>query len=47
MLKSIDEVGDIREGISVLDGMRIDVAVVLAGMKCTILLWDKEEGERL
>jgi len=47
MLESVNKVGDTREGINVLDGVGIDVVVVLTGTEYSILLQDKEEGRRL
>ena len=43
MLQSIDEVRNTRKEIGVLDGMRIDVAIVLARIEHAILLQNKEE----
>jgi len=47
VFERVDEIGDTRKRVSVLDGMRVDILVVLAGMKCSILLWNKREGGRL
>jgi len=44
VFESVDEVENTRKGVSVLDCVRIYVAIILAGMECSILLWDKEEG---
>jgi len=44
VFKGIDKVEDTREGINILDGMRVDIMVVLTGMECSILLWDKKGG---
>ena len=43
MLESVNEVGDMRKRGSILDCMRIDVVVVLAGTESFILLQDKKE----
>jgi len=43
VFESVDEVGDTRKRIGVLDRMRIDVSIVLAGTKCSICFRDKEE----
>ena len=40
----VDEIGDERKGISITDGMFIDIAVILARAKSSILLFDEEEG---
>ena len=47
MFQCIDEVGDMREGISVFDGMQVDVMIVLAGTEHVIFLQNKEEGRHL
>ena len=47
VFESVDKVGDTRKRISVLNCMRIDVMIVLAGTEHAILLWDKEEGGHL
>jgi len=44
MFESINKIRDTRERISILDGVKMDISVVLAGMEHAILLWDKEEG---
>ena len=41
------EVGDERKGIGVSDGVFVDVAVVLARAKSSVLLFDEEEGRCL
>ena len=41
------EVGDEGKGVGVTDGVFIDIAVVLAGVKSTIFLFDEEEGGSL
>ena len=43
----IDEVRDEGERIGILDGMFIQVAVILEGVEFPILLFDEEEGEGL
>ena len=43
----IYEVGDERKGVGVADGMFVDVAVILAGAKSSILLFDEEERRGL
>jgi len=47
VFERIDEVGDTRKGVSILDSMRIDVTVVLTRAERSILLRNKEEGGRL
>jgi len=47
VFESVNEVGDTRKGVGVLDHMRVNVTIVLAGMERAILLRDKEEGGRL
>ena len=47
MFERVDEVRNTRKGIGVLDGMRIDVTVILARVERSILLWHKEKGGRL
>ena len=39
----IDEVRDEGEGVGILNGVFIHVAVILIGMEATIFLFDKEE----
>ena len=41
------EVGDERKGVGVTDGVFVDIAVVLAGAKSIIFLFDEEEGGSL
>ena len=43
ILEFIDEAGDEGEGVGVLDGVFIQVVVVLAGMKFPIFFFDEEE----
>jgi len=43
VFESVNEVGDMRKRVSVLDHMRIYIAVILAGTEHAILLQDKEE----
>ena len=43
ILEFIDEVRDERERIGVLDGMLIQVVIILAGTEFSILLFDEEE----
>ena len=43
----VDEIGDEGKGVGVTDSMFVDVAVILARAKSSILLFDEEEGERL
>ena len=45
--QGVDEVGDVRKGISILDGVGINILIVLAGAECAILLRDKEEEGHL
>ena len=40
----IHEIRDKREGVGVMDGMFVDVTIVLAGAKSSVLLFDEEEG---
>jgi len=47
MLQHIDKDGDARKGISVFEGMGVDITMVLAGPEYTILLRNKEEGQSL
>ena len=47
VFESVDEVGDSRKRVSILDRVRIYIVVILAGTEHPILLWDKEEGECL
>jgi len=47
VFQGIDDIGDSWKRIRVLDGMRVNIAVVLAGSERSILLWHKEEGGRL
>jgi len=47
MFKSINEVRDARKEISILNGMRVEVLIVLVGAEHTVLLWDEEEGGHL
>jgi len=47
VFESIDEIGDTRKRVSILDHMRIDVLIVLGGTERSILLWDKKEGGHL
>ena len=44
ILGFIDKVRDERKRIDVLDGMLIQVVVILARMEFPILLFDEEEG---
>jgi len=44
MFERINKIGDMRKRVSVLDGMRVDISIILAGTECSILLQDKEEG---
>ena len=39
----IDEIGDKGEGVSISNGMFIQVVVILTGTKATIFFFDKEE----
>ena len=39
----IYEIGDEGKGVGVTDGMFVDIAVVLAGAKSSIFLFDEEE----
>ena len=43
VFESVDEVGDTRKRIGILDHMRVDIGIILAGAEHSILLWDKEE----
>ena len=43
VFQSIDEVGDTREGVSIFDGMGVDVVIVLAGTEHAVFPQDKEE----
>jgi len=43
MFERVDEVGDVRKRISVLDSMRIYISIILAGTECSVLLWHKKE----
>jgi len=47
VFESIDEVRDMRKRVSILDHMRIYISIVLTGVECSILLWDKEERGHL
>ena len=38
------EVGDEGKGVSIANGVFVDIAVVLAGTESTIFLFDKKEG---
>ena len=40
----INEIGDKGKGIGVVNGVFIEVLIVLAGVEVSILLFDKEEG---
>ena len=44
VLEFINKVRDKKERISILDGVFVQVMVVLAGMEFPILLFDKEKG---
>ena len=43
----VNEIGDEGKGVGITDGMFVDVAVILARVKSSVLLFDKEEGGRL
>ena len=43
----IYEVGDERKGVGVVDGVFVDVAIVLAGAESSVFLFDKEKGRSL
>ena len=43
-LEFVNEIGDEGKRVCITDSVFIDVAVVLAGAKTTIFLFDKEEG---
>ena len=43
-LHMVDEFWDEGEGIGILDGVGVQVAVILAWAKGSILLWYEEEG---
>ena len=47
MLQSVNKVRDTGERVGILDGMRVDITVILAGAEHPILLRDKEEGRCL
>jgi len=47
VFESVNEVRDTRKRVSILDHMRINVAVVLAGVEHSIFLWDKKERGHL
>ena len=47
MFQCVDEIGDSWKGVSILDGVRIDISIVLAWMEHSILLQNKEEGRCL
>ena len=40
----VHEVGNEREGVSVLGGVFVKVSIILAGTKFSILLFNEEEG---
>ena len=44
VLQLVHEVRDEGKGVGVANGVFIDIAVVLAGAKSTILLFDEKEG---
>ena len=46
-LEFIDEVRDERERVCVMDGMFIDIAIVLTGSEAAIFLFNEEERRRL
>ena len=43
----VDKIRDEGKGVSVTDGMFIDVVVMLAGMESSIFLFEEEEGRCL
>jgi len=47
MFENVDKIGDMRKRVSVLECVRIYIAIILAGTEHSILLWDKKEGGRL
>ena len=47
VFESVNEVRNMRKRVSILDGMRINVVIILARAERSILLQDKEEGGRL
>jgi len=47
VFESIDEIGDTRKGVSVLNHVRVDILIVLAGTEHSIFLRDKEKRGRL
>ena len=42
-LEFIDKVGNERERVCIMDSVFVDVAMVLTGLKATVLLFDEEE----
>ena len=44
ILEFVNEVGDERERIGVLDGVFVQIAIILAGAEFPVLFFDKEEG---
>ena len=46
-LEFIDKVRNEGERVCIMDGMFIDIAIVLTGSEATIFLFDKEERECL
>ena len=42
-LEFIDEVGNERERVCITDSVFVNIAIVLAGLKATVLLFDEEE----
>ena len=44
ILEFVDEVRDERERVGILDGVLIQILIVLAGAEFPILLLDKKEG---
>ena len=43
-LEFVNEIGDQGKRVYIMDSVFIDVAVVLTGVKTTVLLFDEEEG---
>jgi hypothetical protein len=43
--EAVNKVGDEGEGVCVLDGVRVDISVVLAGRTKPSFLWTKKNGD--